>query len=68
MTLQDYLKRPGALSRSQLCEGLGVTNARLSQLNGKPWPPHLALKMEKLTCGAVCASDLSPIVKDARAA
>lgn len=70
MTLQDYLDRPDALSRSELCEALGISNGRFSQLknDGKDWPPELALKAEEATGGLLSASDLSGIIAQARAA
>lgn len=69
MTLQEYLARPGALSRSEICAGIGVSAGRLSQLRASTdWPPELALKLEQVTRGAVCASDISPIIAQARAA
>ena len=67
MTLTEYLKRPGSLSRSQICEGLGISPSRLSHLRYSiAWPPALALAAEELTHGALSASDLSPIVRRAR--
>lgn len=66
MTLLEYLKRPGAMNRAEICDGLGITPGRLSQLKAAPWPPELALKMEKLTRGALSASDLCPVIKQAR--
>jgi hypothetical protein len=66
MTFIEYLKRPGALSRSEICSGLGITAGRLSQLNTKAWTPELALKMEALTRGALSASDLCPVIAQAR--
>lgn len=67
MDLKTYLDRPGALSRSQLCDKLGISAGRLSQLRDlADWPPELALKLEEATCGAICASDISPIIAKAR--
>ena len=69
MTLAEYIKRPGALSRSALCEGLAITPGRLSQLRASTeWPPELALKLESLTRGAISASEICPVVARARAA
>ena len=67
MTLLDYLKQPGALTRTELCAELGISQGRLSQLRDKvDWPPELALKIERATGHAVSASAISPIVKLAR--
>lgn len=67
MTLQDYIARPGALTRPALCAALGISAGRLSQLrDSKDWPPELALKAEAATHGALSASDLSPVVAAAR--
>lgn len=69
MTLQEYLDRPDALGRTALCEALGISNGRLSQLRDfESWPPELALKLEEVTGGAVSASDVSPVIAKARAA
>ena len=67
--LSQYLKRNGALSLGDLSKKLGVTKGRLSQLrNSKDWPPELALKAEENTAGALDASELSPIIAQARKA
>lgn len=56
------------MSASQLAEKIGVSKARVSQLrDSKNWPAELALAVERETAGAVSASDLSPIVAQARA-
>lgn len=69
MTLQEYLNQPDALTRSALCERLGISNGRLSQLRDlTDWPPELALRLEEVTAGAISASDVSPIIAQARAA
>ena len=67
MTLADYMKRPGAITRPALLDGLGISNGRLSQLmHESEWPAPLALKLEALTRGAFNASDLSPVIGEAR--
>lgn len=69
MTLREYLTRPDALPRAELCEALGITAGRLSQLNDiTDWPPALALKLEDATGGAVSASDISSLIAKARTA
>ncbi len=69
MTLQEYLDRPDAMNRTELCGALGISNGRLSQLRDlKDWPPELALRLEEATGGAINASDVSPIIAQARAA
>ena len=74
MTLKQYLATDGALSRTELCERLGISNGRLSQLNDATadskdeWPADLALKAEEATGGIMDASTLSSIVARARKA
>lgn len=69
MNLSQYLARPGALTRQELCAQLGISNGRLSQLRElTDWPPELALQLEEVTRGAISASDVSPIIAKARAA
>jgi len=68
MTLQDYLNRPDAKKRNELCEGLGISAGRLSQLRDETeWPPELALKLEAVTDGIISASAISSVVAKARA-
>lgn len=66
MSVSDYFKRPGAMTRAELSAALGISEGRLSQLRDKPWPPELAMKAEAETRGALSASELSPIVAQAR--
>jgi hypothetical protein len=67
MTLDAYLKRDGAETLTDLSAKLGITKGRLSQLReSTDWPPELALKAESETDGALNASDLSPVIADAR--
>jgi hypothetical protein len=69
MKLSKYLKRKDALSRNVLCERLGVTKGRLSQLRESvEWPPDLALKAEEATDGIMDAAELSSIIARARRA
>ena len=67
MTLDAYLKRPDAMSLTQLASELGISKGRLSQLR-KPvdWPAELALAAESKTGGALNASVLSSTVAKAR--
>lgn len=65
-TLDLYLKKSGR-KLTTLAEEAGVTKGRLSQLRtSTDWPPMLALKVEDVTRGELNASDLSPIVRQAR--
>lgn len=67
MTLDTYLKRPGAISLTDLSKQVGISKGRLSQLrNAEDWPPDLALKVEAETAGALDASTLSTIIARAR--
>lgn len=67
MTLEAYLKRPDALSLSQLAAEIGVSKGRMSQLRkAREWPAELALTAEAKTDGALSASSLSPVVARAR--
>lgn len=56
------------MSATQLAAKIGISKGRLSQLrkDGAVWPPELALNAERETGGLLNASDLSPIVADAR--
>lgn len=68
MTLDQYFTRPGSLRLTDLSKAIGVTKGRLSQLrHSKDWPGSIALAVERATDGAVNASDLSPVVREARA-
>lgn len=68
-TLDAYLSREGAMTLTALALRLGISKARLSQLrNSLDWPPGLALRVEEATEGALSASDLSPLIAQARAA
>ncbi len=68
-TLNDYLKRAGAKSLTELSLEVGISKSRLSQLrNSTEWPPELALKIEQATAAALDASKLSAVVAQARAA
>ena len=65
--LDTYLKRPGAISLTDLSAKIGISKGRLSQLrSAKDWPPDIALKAEKETDGALDASTLSTIIARAR--
>jgi DNA-binding transcriptional regulator YdaS (Cro superfamily) len=67
MTLDAYLKQPEAPSLTALSAAIGVSKSRLSQLRSDDkWPPELALAVERATGGALDASDLSPVVAEAR--
>lgn len=67
MTLGTYLKRTGAKSLTALAGELSISKGRLSQLRDETeWPPELALKVEAATGGAINASAISSIVRQAR--
>lgn len=67
MTLNEYLKSPGALSLTQLSEKIGISKGRLSQLRTKnDWPADVALRAEESTGGAIDAAMLSTVVARAR--
>jgi transcriptional regulator with XRE-family HTH domain len=67
MTLDAYLRRPEAMSLTQLAAEIGVSKGRLSQLrNSTDWPAELALSAESKTGGALNASVLCPLVAKAR--
>lgn len=69
MTLDTYLAAEGAKSLTALSQEVGISKGRLSQLRkATDWPPELALKVEKATEGAVSASEISPVIAEARAA
>jgi DNA-binding transcriptional regulator YdaS (Cro superfamily) len=69
MTLSEYLERDGAPSLTDLSVRLGISKGRLSQLRDSvEWPPELALKIEEHTDGGLDASELSPIIAQARKA
>ncbi len=69
MTLDAYLSTDGAKSLTAISIEVGISKGRLSQLrNATDWPPELALKVERATEGLVCASDISPVIAQARAA
>lgn len=67
MNLATYLDRPSAKSLTALATEIGVSKGRLSQLRtSTDWPPELALKVEAVTGGAVSASDICPVIAQAR--
>ena len=67
MTLATYLTRPGAKSLTALATEIGISKGRLSQLRtSQDWPPELALKVEQMTGGGVNASDICPVIAQAR--
>lgn len=67
MTLDIYLRSPGALSLTELSTAVGISKGRLSQLrHSTELPPELALRIERETNGVLNASSLSPVVADAR--
>lgn len=67
MILDAYLKRPDAMSLTQLAAEIGVSKGRLSQLrSSRDWPAELALAAEGKTGGALNASILSPTIAKAR--
>ena len=69
MTLASYFKRRDAMSASALAAKIGVSKARVSQLrDSRELPPELALAVERATDGAISASDLSPVIAEARRA
>lgn len=69
MTLDHYFKQPGAKTLTAMALEIGVSKGRLSQLRRSTnWPPKLALDVERVTAGAVGASELSHVVALSRAA
>lgn len=69
MTLDAYLRQPGAVSLTELASLVGISKGRLSQLrHSKAVPPDVALRIEAATGGAVSASSLSITIAQARAA
>ena len=67
MTLDLYLKRPGAKSLTELAALVGVSKGRLSQLRtSTDWPPQLALDVEQNTGGAIDAANISSVIANAR--
>ncbi len=67
MSLKSYLASEGALTLTSLSVEIGVSKGRLSQLKGADeWPAELALKAERATAGALDASALSRIIREAR--
>jgi DNA-binding transcriptional regulator YdaS (Cro superfamily) len=64
MTLDAYLKQPEAPSLTALSAAIGVSKSQLR--SDDKWPPELALAVERATGGALDASDLSPVVAEAR--
>lgn len=67
MTLDEYLASEGSKSLTELSADVGISKSRLSQLRkATDWPPELALKVERATSGAVCASRISAVVAAAR--
>lgn len=69
MTIREYLALDGAYSREVLAKYLGISRGRLSQISdAADIDPVYALAIEALHMGhLVDASDLSSIVKQARA-
>ena len=66
-TLDEYLKRPGAVSLTDLSAKVGISKGRLSQLRSETdWPPDIALKIEAET--GLDAGKLSSIIERARQA
>lgn len=67
MTLAAYLERPDAKSLTTLAGEIGISKGRLSQLRlSREWPPELALRVEQMTGGGVNASDICPVIAQAR--
>lgn len=66
MTLDAYLASTGQ-TLTDMAAKLKLSKGRLSQLRAATnWPPELAMRVEAVTEGAIDASDLSPVVADAR--
>ncbi|GAA4827237.1 hypothetical protein GCM10023232_26840 [Sphingosinicella ginsenosidimutans] len=73
MNIRDYLKRPGAMSLTDLATAAGISKGRLSQLGGSDGeqpdvPPALALRLERETGGLIDASMISTVIAEARKA
>jgi DNA-binding transcriptional regulator YdaS (Cro superfamily) len=69
MTLDTYLDGTGAKSLTALSIEIGISKGRLSQLrHSTDWPPELAMKIENATDGKLNASELSPVIAQARKA
>jgi len=67
MTFDTYLASPGAKSLTSISLEIGVSKGRLSQLrHSTDWPPEIAMKVERATGNYLSASDLSPVVAQAR--
>ena len=67
MTLDDYLALPDAMTLTRLASEIGISKARLSQIRKEGrWPPEHALAAEKATGGVISASELCPIIAQAR--
>lgn len=72
MTLDQYLKLPGAMSLTDLATAADISKARLCQLRKKKGkriadvPPRLALDLEKATAGQIDAAAISSVIRDAR--
>jgi hypothetical protein len=77
MTIREYLDSPGAMSLTDLAAAAEVSKGRLSQLAGakdnppkvpEDAPPALALRLERVTEGAIDAASISSIIAQARMA
>jgi DNA-binding transcriptional regulator YdaS (Cro superfamily) len=72
MTLDQYLKLPGAMTLTDLANAADISKARLSQLRKKKGkriadvPPRLALDLERATAGQIDAAAISSVIRDAR--
>lgn len=68
MTLREYFERKNSLSVDDMASRLDLTSARIRQIRAKnEAPPGVALNIERITQGLVNASDLSAVIKEARA-
>lgn len=68
MTLREYFERKNSLSVRDMANMLNLTSARVRQIRtSNEAPPNIALKIERITQGLVSASDLSSVIKEARA-
>jgi hypothetical protein len=67
MTLNEYLSIPDALTLTALSVECEVSKGRLSQIrSADDCPPDLALKLERVTAGQICASEISSTIRKAR--
>ena len=68
MTLREYFERKNSLTVREMANLLGVSDARVRRMRlDNAASPNVALKIERITQGLVSASDLSAVIKEARA-